>query len=84
MVSREDIKKDVINYIVEKGGDENISEEDEVSRYGMDDFDLVDMEMEIERKYKNGELGEESAVLWEHDTVKEVIDKLYKFLNLGN
>jgi acyl carrier protein len=84
MISRERIKEDVINYIVEQGGDENISEEDEVSRYGMDDFDLVDLEMELERKYKNGELGEESAVLWEYDTVGEVIDKLYKFFNPGN
>lgn len=81
MISRETIKKDVIEYLSELNCVPEIKEDDSTDRYGLDDFDLIDMEVFLERKYNKTSTGEQSARLHPFDTVGQTIDKLYKFFN---
>lgn len=83
VASRERIKEDVIKYLIEHNGDPNINEEDDVDRYNMDDLDLVELQIHLERMYGKQLPETESIYVLSNpnQTVKELIDNLYQQFN---
>jgi hypothetical protein len=79
-ISREQVKKDVLEFLTLKSGDINLNETDNAMRYGVDDYDLIDMELILERKYFGKNSPSDGADLNAEDTLLEVSEKMFNYL----
>lgn len=79
-ISREQVKKDVLEFLILKSGDTNLNETDNAMRYGVDDYDLIDMELILERKYFGKNSESDGADLDAKETILEVSEKMFNYL----
>lgn len=79
-LTKENVKSDVLEYLISIAGDPELNEQDQAVRYGIDDFDLIDMELFLEQKYLTESTSEDGADLREKDTVSVIIEKVFNFL----
>lgn len=80
-ITREQIREDIMEYFALHQISVAIREEDKMSKFKLDDFDLIDMELELEEKYGiSHEDGEGEIVgLNDSDTFLEVVNKLFEY-----
>jgi hypothetical protein len=81
-ITREQIREDVLEYFALHKISIVIREEDQMFKFKLNDFDLIDMELDLEEKYGiNHEEDEEGDIvgLSESDTLLEVINKLFEY-----
>lgn len=79
-ISREQVKKDVLEFLTLKSGEIDLSETDNVSRYSLNDYDLIDMELALEQEYFGENSSSDGADLREEDTLMEVSEKMFNYL----
>lgn len=82
MLSIEQIEKDVVEFFAIKRGNIDILPGTSVCVYNIDEYDLIDLELELEEKYDVVTDGEECLCLSSEDTLGEISQKLFDYLKL--
>jgi len=80
MLSIEIIEQELKDFFAIKRGILEILPGDIMSDHNIDDFDLVDFEIELEEKYSLIDKQTECAGLSSEDTLTEVAKKLFNFI----
>lgn len=81
-ITREQIREDVTSYLIIHLGIIDISECYSMEYFKLTDFDLIDMEMELEEKYGIFPQEEDEMTISgmrESDTLIEIINKLFEY-----
>lgn len=78
-ISKEQIRQDVLEYINSKIGIIDLEDHVPLINYNIDDYDVVDMEMELEDKYEVD--TSKSSDIDSDDNLIEIIEKLYIYFN---
>ena len=78
-ISKEQIRHDVLEYINSKIGIIDLQDHVPLIIYNIDDYDVVDMEMELEDKYEVD--TSKSSDIDSDDNLIEIIEKLYVYFN---
>lgn len=84
-ITREQIREDVTNYLIIHLGIIDISEGYPMEHFKLTDFDLIDMEMELEEKYgifQNEDDEMNISGMSESDTLMEVVNKLFEYFRI--
>ena len=84
MITKEQIKKDVLEYMESNFGIlEQPQVESQILEHGVNDLDLVEMEVFLEEKYKfmpsDGNIA--GADTNDNNTVDEIVNLLYSYFN---
>lgn len=79
-ISREQVKKDVLEFLILKAGEPNLNETDTPMRYHLNDYDLIDMELALEQEYFGENSSSDGADLNQEDTVLEICEKMFSYL----
>lgn len=82
MFTVEQIEQDVVEFFAVKRGIIDILPGTSICVYHVDEYDLIDLEIEMEEKYEVVTDGEECLCLSSEDTLGEISQKLFDYLKL--
>ena len=81
-ITKEQIREDVTSYLIIHLGIIDISEGYSMEYFKLNDFDLVDMEIELEEKYGIYPKEDDDMTISgmsESDTLIEIVNKLFEY-----
>lgn len=83
MITKEEIKKEIIEYFELHLGAIDIQEDEMLMSYDIDDFDLVELELHLEQKFNftPKEETQDGAQTNDNNTLIEIVNLLYFYLN---
>lgn len=80
MLSLEKIENEIIEFFVIKRGIIDILPGTSVCVYNIDEYDLIDLEIEMEDKYNISTDGDDCLCLSSEDTLGEITKKLFDYI----
>lgn len=80
MLSLEEIEKEIVQFFAIKRGVIDVLPGTSMCVYNIDEYDLIDLEIEMEEKYNIVTDGEDCLCLSSEDTLGEISQKMFDYI----